>query len=167
MELILSFIDSDQQVEELCKKALIMAVVSDKPECVEILIDHVVGVPDNVVAEAIKRNNNEIIEIIKNVSDNPLLRNRGTNQAKKELEEIRAAFLNGTECELINEGDPSILKIIPKSEEWEYDDEFKHFDSNLDERNNLSIKRGIDKFHVAPVHFGICKPNKFIYAEKL
>ena len=164
IELILSFIDSAEQVKELCNVAMMMAVQSDKADCVKILLDQVTHVAQDVVVEAIKRKNNEIIDMFKNVSDNHLLRNRGTNQAKEELKIIQKKFLNGKEKELLTEGDKSILKLIVKSEEWPYNDEFENFDSILDDQDNLFIDSAIAKWHVPPVHFGQCKPNKFVYS---
>ena len=103
IELILSFIDSAEQVKELCNVAMMSAVQSDKADCVKILLDQVTHVAQDVVVEAIKRKNNEIIDMFKNVSDDPLLRNKGTNQAKKELKIIWEKIRNGTERELLNE----------------------------------------------------------------
>ena len=92
IELILSFIDSAEQGKELCNKAMMDAVQSDKADCVKILLDQVTQVAQDVVVEAIKRKNNEIIDMFKNVSDNHLLRNRGTNQAKEELKIIQKVY---------------------------------------------------------------------------
>jgi hypothetical protein len=134
--------------KKLCETCLKFTIESDRVNSVKLLLEHVDSVRESEVKTAVERKNNEIIDIIKTRSDSIILRGKGTENCREQIEKVKHYIVGKKVVADIS----NILQLIPKSEEWDYFDICESAVKLCDTDDKLHVGKLLECLRVPTVH---------------